>query len=161
MQHTRHHLRIVNRRPSRLGGLRSRCINFESNRRGVSLLEVLLALGIFMGAVVALNQLSTNGVRSAIESRLQTQAILRCESKMGEVVATIEPLQDIGETAFDDDPNWTWSLATSEGPHADILTLTVTVAYTGQSSLSTSTFSLSRLIRDPLVFQAAEAEAAP
>jgi hypothetical protein len=139
---------------------RRRCVTTKWDRAGVSLLEVVLAMGIFIGAVAALNQISNNGARAAIESRLMTKAILRCETKLGEVVAAIEPLVDVGETAFEDDPNWTWSLATSDGPHADVLTVTVTVNFNGPSSLSSTTYSISRLIRDPIVFQITEAEVA-
>jgi hypothetical protein len=116
-------------------------------------------MGIFTGAVVALNQISTNGARAAIESRLMTKAILRCESKMAEVVAAIEPLQDVSETGFSDDPTWTWSVTTSDSPHAEVITVTVTVNFNGQASLSSTSYSMSRLIRDPIVFQISEEEA--
>ena len=127
----------------------------KSKRRGVSLLEIVLAMSIFTGAVVALNQISTNGARSAVDARLLTKAILRCESKLAEVVAAVEPLQDISETAFDDDPTWTWSLVTSDSPHPDIITATVTVRYNGPTASSSSSFTLSRMLRDPIVFEAA------
>jgi general secretion pathway protein I len=132
-----------------------------ANRRGVSLLEIVLAMSIFTGAVVALNQISNNGARSAVECRLLTKAILRCESKMAEVVAAVEPLQEISETAFDDDPDWTWSLITGTSPHPDVLAATITVRYNGPSEMSTTSYTLTRLIRDPIVFEAAIGEVEP
>lgn len=135
----------------------------DSSRAGISLFEVVLALSIFLGAVVALSQLTNNGMRTAISARLQTQAVLRCESKLAEVTAGVEPLEDVTDQPFEDDENWTWSLATATGPHADLLNVTVSAAFDGGNQRSSASYSISRLMRDPLVFEeaaAAEAEAA-
>src|SRR5512134_2043342 len=71
-----------------------------ANRRGLTLIEVLLSLGLFLGAVTVLSQLWWNGVRASVQSQLRTQAILRCESKMNEVVAGAEPLLQVTDTPF-------------------------------------------------------------
>ena len=47
----------------------------------------MLTLGIFVGAMAVLSELVANGHRAAIESRLQTEAIIRAEAKMNEVIA--------------------------------------------------------------------------
>jgi Tfp pilus assembly protein PilV len=135
----------------------------KASRAGISLLEVVLALGIFLGAIAALSQLSSTGMRTAVSARLQTQAILRCESKLAELVAAIEPLDDVTDQPFEDDENWTWTLVSVAGPHADLLNLTVSVRYEGGNQQASTGYSLSRLVRDPIVFEeaaAAEAEAA-
>ena len=135
----------------------------DSSRAGISLFEVVLALSIFLGAVVALSQLTNNGMRTAVSARLQTQAVLRCESKLAELVAGVEPLEDVAEQPFDDDENWTWSLTTTTGPHADLLNITVSANHNSGGERSLASYSISRLLRDPLVFEeaaAAEAEAA-
>ena len=135
----------------------------DSSRAGISLFEVVLALGIFLGAVVALSQLTNNGMRTAISARLQTQAVLRCESKLAELTAGVEPLEDVTDQPFEDDENWTWSLATATGPHADLLNITVSASYDGGNQRSSASYSISRLLRDPVVFEEAaiaEAEAA-
>lgn len=128
-------------------------------RRGFSLLEVLLSLTIFLIAFVALSQLSTNGMNAAVEARLTTQAILRCESKLAEIVAAIEPLEDVANQPFQDDEAWTWTLQTAAGPHADLQNVTVIVNYDGANQLASTSFSMSRLIRDPLVYEMAAAAA--
>lgn len=133
----------------------------RTKRSGLSLLEVVLSITIFVGAVTALSQLSTNGMTAAVKGRLDTQAFMRCESKMAEVSAAIEPLEDISDQPFQDDENWTWSLSTSGGPHADVLFAKVTVNYNGQSDLSSTSVSLSKLIRDPAVFEDSVEEDAP
>ena len=125
-------------------------------RRGLTLLEVLLSLGLFLGALAALSQLWYGGVRASVQARLSTQAILRCESKLNEVVAGAVPLQTTGDTPFEDDSTWTWNLQVASGPHADALQVTVTVSHPGQSGLSSSSHQLQRLIRDPQVWTAAQ-----
>jgi general secretion pathway protein I len=132
-------------------------------RRGFSLLEVLLSLGIFLTAFVALSQLSTNGMNAAIEARLTTNAILRCESKLAEIVAAVEPLEAVADQPFQDDESWTWTLQTAAGPHADLQNVTVIVKHEGANKLASTSYSMSRLIRDPIVYEmaaAAEEEAA-
>ena len=121
---------------------------------------MLISLAIFMTAFVALSQLSHNGMRSAVEARLTTKAILRAESKMAEIVAAVEPLEDVADQPFQDDESWTWSMQTAAGPHADIQNVTVTVNYEGTSQQASTSFSMSRLIRDPIVYEMAAAEAA-
>ena len=128
-------------------------------RRGFSLLEVLLSLAIFLTAFVALSQLSSNGMNAAIEARLTTNAILRCESKLAEIVAAVEPLEAVADQPFQDDDAWTWTLETTAGPHADLQNVTVTVKFDGGNKLASASDSLSRLIRDPIVFEMAAAAA--
>lgn len=135
---------------------RRRQIRLVDSRRGLTLLEVLLSLGLFLGAMAALSQLWYGGVRASVQARLATQAILRCESKLNEVVAGAVPLQSTGDTPFDDDASWTWSLQIEAGPHADTLMATVKVSHPGQSNLSSSDHQLRRLIRDPQVWTAAQ-----
>ena len=128
----------------------------DFRRAGLTLLEVLLSLGLFLGALAALSQLWYGGVRASVQARLMTQAILRCESKLNEVVAGAVPLQSTSDTPFGDDANWTWSLQVAPGPHTDALLVTVRVSHPGQSGLSSSEHQLRRLIRDPQVWTAAQ-----
>lgn len=122
-------------------------------RRGFSLLEVVLALTIFLGAFIALSDLSSSGMTAAVQARMQTKAILRCESKLAELAAAVEPLEDVTDQPFEDDPKWSWSLVTIPGPHADLLLLNVTIQYDGESEMSDTAFAMSQLIRDPVVFE--------
>ncbi len=128
----------------------------DSRRQGLTLLEVLLSLGLFLGALAALSQLWYGGVRAAVQARLSTQAILRCESKLNEAVAGAIPLQSTSDTPFDDDASWTWSLQVETGPHTDTMLVTVKVSHPGQGGLSSNDYQLRRLIRDPQVWTAAQ-----
>ena len=127
-----------------------------ASRQGLTLLEVLLSLGLFLGALAALSQLWYGGVRASVQARLATQAILRCESKLNEVVAGAVPLQSTTDTPFEDDSTWTWSLQVLPGPHANVLLLVVNVSHPGQGGLSASGHQLSRLLRDPQVWTDAQ-----
>ena len=115
--------------------------------------EVVISLGLFIAALAALSQLSSNGMNAAVQSRLLTHAVLRCESKINEIAAAVEPLTSINELPFEDDTNWNWSLQSEAGPHADLLLVTVTVKYFNQNDISSTSFAMSRLMRDPLTFQ--------
>lgn len=121
-------------------------------RRGMTLLEVLLAVALFLGAVTVLSQLWHGGVRASVQSRLQTQAVLRCESKLNEAIAGAVPLQTTGEMPFDDDPSWSWKLTVDPGPQSNILKVTVETLHPGQGGLSNSSHQLIRLVRDPQVW---------
>jgi len=125
---------------------------FGSSRSGLTILEVLLSLGLFLGALAALSQLWYGGVRASVQARLSTQAILRCESKLNEAVAGVIPLQSTSDTPFEDDPTWTWNLEVGPGPHANVLLLVVKVTHPGQGGLSANSYQLRRLVRDPLVW---------
>lgn len=124
---------------------------------GFTLLEVILALTIFFGALTVLSQLAWNGSRAAVQARLKTQAIVRCEAKLAEVLAGAEALQPKTRVPFPDDSQWTYSVSIAESQFPDLLQLQVTVAHTGNSSLASAEFSLWRWMRDPSLFlEAAE-----
>ena len=136
-------------------------------RSGLTLLEVLVSLSIFVAAFAGISQLFTIGSRAAIQASLETQAVLRCESKLAEVVAGVESLEAADGTAFEDDPRWVWSLAVDPPPDSapvELMQVTVTVAFVPDDENAAMEFSLVRFLRDPQVLvdaaeAAAEAEA--
>jgi len=134
-------------------------------RAAFTLLEVVLALALFAGALAALSQLTWNASRAAVQGRLKTQAVILCETKLNEIIAGIEPLSDQQDVAYEDDPNWTWSLAIGQTDFPELLLLEVTVTHTGGNSLGNVSQTLRRWFRDPQVFidaalQQAEIDAA-
>jgi Tfp pilus assembly protein PilV len=118
---------------------------------GFSLFEVVIALAIFVASITAIGQLVSSGVRGAVRSRLQTHAVLRCESKMAEVVAGITPLQSVSDIPFPDDSSWTSSVSIQPGPHPDLYLVSVVVSHFSTGQLSELSYSLTRLVRDPSV----------
>ena len=121
-------------------------------RRGLTLLEVLLALALFLGAMTVLSQLWNGGVRASVQARLQTQAVLRCESKLNEAIAGAVPLQTTPETPFEDDPSWSWRMTVDSDPQTNLLKVTVESLHPGQGGLSNASHQLVRFVRDPQVW---------
>ncbi|QDT37946.1 hypothetical protein [Stratiformator vulcanicus] len=104
-----------------------------TSRNGLTLYEVVLALAIFIAALAAISQILNVGARSASVSRLRSEAIVRCDSKIAEVVAGVVPMQSVSSIPFEDDleGRWTWSLELLAGPHPGLQEAVVTVEYGG------------------------------
>lgn len=93
----------------------------RANRRdrgGFSLLEVLVAMTIFFGALAVIGQLAAQGMRMAQRTRLLAEAQLACESKLAEALVGLEPvdgpageLKPLGQPA-----GWRYSLERIETP---------------------------------------------
>lgn len=121
-------------------------------RSGFTLLEIVLSLAIFCGSMVALSQLAWTGSRAAIQARLRTQATIRCETKLNEVLAGIEPMQSRSDTAFPDSNHWTWSMVVTPSTHPELVQLDVIVNHLGTSRLSTASVTLRRWAREQAIF---------
>ena len=129
-------------------------------RAGLSLLEVLVALAIFMLSVVVISQMVDSAARTAQRSQRLTKAALRAESKMSELLAGIEPVAPIGLTPLDDpEPGWfyeilvepeQWSTVPVEG-QAVVGLYTVHVRIVWQSSQTGEEveYLLTRIMLDP------------
>lgn len=135
------------------------------NRRGLSLLEVVLAVSIFTMSMAAIYQLISIGFRNTVDSRLQTQAVVRAESKMSEVVANSNLLQTTGASPFEEDAataiegTWTWSLTVSPWElDATMLKLELTTQYDTPNGTPAAMFTLRRLVRDPQAIADLQAE---
>ena len=68
------------------------------NRRGLSLLEVILAIAILGGSMAVIFELVRIGVISAIETRVRSEANILCDAKMAEVSAGVIELKPIAAT---------------------------------------------------------------
>lgn len=117
---------------------------------GMTLLEVVLAIAIFFGAVAALSQLMWSGTRAAVQARLKSQAILRCETKLNELVSGVEPLQAGSGQLFPDDPAWAWAANIQPSTFPELLQVEVVVQHTGSNGLGNVEFRLKRWMRDPV-----------
>jgi prepilin-type N-terminal cleavage/methylation domain-containing protein len=80
-----------------------------TGRPGFSLLEVLIALAIFLVSLIALGQLLTISGERAYEVQQQSHAAQLCQSKLAEVVAGAVSLSSTS-ASFDEDPDWQWNL---------------------------------------------------
>ena len=119
-----------------------------TRRGGLTLLEVLIALGIFLMALVAISTLVTASADQALEIQQRSRAIQLCQSKLAEVIAGVVPLSGQGDAPFDEDPNWSWSLDADQGDIAGLWKVTVHVSRQ-QPNGSRIECSLDRLLLDP------------
>ena len=131
-------------------------------RKGLSLLEVLTALTIFMFSIVVISQMVNTSSRMAVESRRLTQAALLCESKIGELVSGLLPLESTPpQPIAEADERWTyevvaepqaWTTVPIDGESIPGLHIVhVTVAWQTSQGTDRLQYTLSRVILDPRV----------
>ncbi|HEX4590188.1 MAG TPA: hypothetical protein VH120_09695 [Gemmataceae bacterium] len=82
----------------------------SSLRSGLSLLEVLAALAIFLFSLVALSQLISIGSGHAREIEWLGQGSLIAQSRMAEALAGSIPLSSQSDATCDEDSDWSWSM---------------------------------------------------
>lgn len=96
-------------------------------RRGISLLEVLLAMSVFLIALTGIAALVDIGSDRALETYLQNTGTRLAQSKMAEVEAGAISVLDGGTGSCDDEPGWQWAVepGTAEVPNVYPVTVRV------------------------------------
>lgn len=131
------------------------------HRSGLSLLEVIISVSIFLGSLTAILHLLSVGQQSEVMTRLHTEAIMRCESKVAEVVSGVQELGTVTDEPFDDSlateadqlaGSWSWSLESADTGTTGLLQITVTTKYFTGGEFPVTQFSLVRYMRDPQIF---------
>ena len=120
-----------------------------TGRRGLSLLEVILAMTILAIALAALGELVALGTRSAASARDLTRAQLLCESKMAELTTSVYPITSAQLVEFETDPEWAYSLDVQPGVTGGLLSVTVTVEQLVTPGRRPASYSLTRWMPDP------------
>jgi len=120
----------------------------SSGRCGLTLLEVLVALGIFLTALVGISKLVTLAADQARDVQQQAQATQLCQAKLAEVAAGFVPLSGQSDVPFDEDSNWLWSLDAAQGDIAGLWKVTVRVTRQRPDG-SRVECSLDRMLLDP------------
>src|SRR5205814_485188 len=97
----------------------------SSRRAGITLMEVIVALAIFLISFVAIGMLMNAATARAHEARTYTIAMQLAQSKLSEFVAGVQPMSTTGEqsTPFDFDPKWVWSAKCDVHPDANVTNL--------------------------------------
>ena len=110
-----------------------RAARYPSWRRpGLSLLEVLVALTIFLLAFVILGRLVIFGSDRALQTQHEVQAADLCQTKMAEVIAGAVPLTAVSAVPFNEDQAWQWSLDCEQSDFPGLWNVTVRVSRQGQ-----------------------------
>jgi type II secretion system protein I len=121
--------------------------HFHHRRRpGLSLLEVLVAMAIFLFSVIAIAHVIGQAGDRAIDVQRQSQAIQICHAKMAEVIAGAIPMSSQSDTPLEEDPDWHWSLDAQQGSVAGLWNVNIKVSRQGPNKIETS---LSQLVLDP------------
>ena len=126
----------------------------RSMRSGLTLLEVLISVAIFLSSLAAIMQLLSIGKRSEMMTRLQTEAVMRCETLMAEVVSGVQKLEDVTDEPLPDNESsgtWQWSLQSVDSDTSGLLQVTISVQYVVGSE-TVAAFTLTRYLRDPQLF---------
>jgi hypothetical protein len=120
-----------------------------ASRPGVSLLEVLVALAIYLLALIAIGRLITFGADRARDVEQQAQAIQLGQSKLAEVMAGAVPVgAPLANAPFDEDPAWEWSMDSEQGNITGLWTVTIHVSRQRPDG-SRLEASLTQMVLDP------------
>jgi len=126
-------------------------------RRGLSLLEVILALAILAGAMAALGELVRMGTRSASAARDLTEAHLLCESLLAETTAGVVPPDPIDGQYFppeyDPEEKWVYSVVSDLTGVEGLIAVRVTVSNSNLEVANPVSVSLVRWMADPNVLR--------
>lgn len=126
------------------------------NRRGVSLLEVILSLAILGGSLAALSSIVMTGADAAAEAREMATAQMLCEQQLAQVMlnTSVSPTSFADQNLPSLDPNSvnTATLTVQPAPLNGLLVLTMTVSVgpTDQSRPPTQ-ITMTRWMLDPML----------
>jgi len=115
-------------------------------RRGVTLLEVLVSLSIFLFSLIAIAHLISVSAQRAVDVQEESRATQLAQSKLAEVVWGIEPLGSSGGTF--DDPDWSWSQESNQADLTGLWNVKITVRKE-RSDGTAHEFSLNQMVLDP------------
>jgi type II secretory pathway pseudopilin PulG len=113
--------------------VRARRASKGTLRPAFSLLEVVIAVAIFLLSLVAIGQIISLSSDRALETQQQDQANLLCQAKLAEVLVGAEPLVAAGFQPFaqqdSEGPPWQWALECEQGDIAGLWNVKVVVQY--------------------------------
>jgi hypothetical protein len=116
-------------------------------RSALTLLEVVISLAIFLIAMVPIWNLVNLGSQSALDTNLQAQASLLCQSKMDSVKAGIEQFNSNGTVTIGA-IDWSYSIESSDADIEYLHMVKVTVKYDRPDGRTTEAV-LSQFVYDP------------
>jgi Tfp pilus assembly protein PilV len=121
----------------------------SAGRSGLTILEVIVSLAIFLLALVGIGGLISFAGERALDVQYQTRALQIAQSKLAEVTAGAIPLSGSSDSAVEEDDNYRWSLSAEQGSVQGLWNITVTV--TRQGAGGKVQVALSQMILDPSV----------
>lgn len=134
-------------------------------RRGISLLEVLAALAIFLFSIVVITQMVEQGSRAGQKAQRLSKAAMLAEARLAELSAGVLPLSSSGPEPITiaNDQGWqitvtctpeSWAEATlSTGTLTGLYNVEILVQGLGQGGAVEIEYTLNRLLLDPTIKQ--------
>ncbi len=122
-----------------------------SVRPALTLLEVLIALAIFLLAMVVFGDMVVRNSQLARDVERQNLATRLCKSKLNEVISGVVPLSSQGDTPFDEAPDYTWSLDAENGSVDGLWNVTVRVTRTQTDAGNPIECSVTQMVLDPTI----------
>jgi general secretion pathway protein I len=120
-----------------------------TRRAGLTLLEVIIALAIFLFSLVAIGRLVSLGTERAADVQLQSLAAMKCQSIMSEIVSGSIQLSPQSDQAFPEDPSWRWSMDCSQENVPNLWKVLVKVRRDGGNGSTDMEISLLQFVLDP------------
>jgi hypothetical protein len=110
-------------------------------------MEVLVALTVFLLALVVLGRLVIFGSDRALDAQHQIEAADLCQTKLAEVIAGAIPLTSQSDVPFEEDAHWRWSLDCENTNYPGLWKVTVRV--TRQQPHGIRNCLLTQMVLDP------------
>jgi prepilin-type N-terminal cleavage/methylation domain-containing protein len=122
-------------------------------RRGLSLLEVILAIAIFGVSLSSIGELVRLGSRSAAAARDLSDGQRLCSNLMNEIAAGVVPPTAVSQPACPDDATWLYSVTADTTDVSGLLAVTVTVQQDAQFYSRPHSVTLVRWVADPAALE--------
>lgn len=134
-----------------------------NRRAGLTLLEVVLSLFIFLMFLAGISQLLSICTMQAMETQNVNRATQLLQSQMNRVLSGELPMSSQGETPFEgDDKEFSWSMTCEEqGSAPNLWHVTLTVHHVGNMAGQATSWSLDQFVIDPSVRGMIESAPAP
>jgi prepilin-type N-terminal cleavage/methylation domain-containing protein len=132
-------------------------MNHRLDRRGLSLLEVILALAILALCLSAIGELIRIGTISAANAEDYTEAQILAESKLSEIMSGAITPDPVTRVPFINSPDWVYSIELAATEEPEVMAMRVTVE-THLDRARPLAYSLYRWIPDPGIELPAEEE---
>ncbi|MCH1440427.1 MAG: prepilin-type N-terminal cleavage/methylation domain-containing protein [Rubripirellula sp.] len=101
----------------------------KHQRSGLTILEVLISIAIFLFAMTGISTLINNGLRSTVDGQARTRAALLCASTMESILSGSLSVDTNSNQIPFSIPNQDWSwrarLSSSEYPNLSLITVDV------------------------------------
>src|SRR5262245_64886016 len=97
-------------------------------RPGLSLLEVIVALAVFLFSLVSLGHLLNASGNIAITGYYKSEAANLAQSRLADIAAGAVPLESVSDSPADEDPDYTWSMQEEPADPDGLYQVTVTVS---------------------------------